>query len=93
LQASLQIKAGGELGERLNALYDYMSRRLLEANLYNKPEYIEEVLRLLGELNEAWEAIGTASTAPSTASPILSSTHNPYNTPVSALSSTAGHGQ
>jgi flagellar protein FliS len=92
LQASLQIKEGGELGERLNALYDYMSRRLLEANLYNRPEYIEEVARLLGELNQAWEAIGPAAISPSmpSASP---DTPNPYNSPASALSPVAWHGK
>ncbi len=93
LQASLQVKAGGELGERLNALYDYMSRRLLEANLHNKPEYIEEVARLLGELNEAWEAIGPASLAPAMPSPSLPMTHTPYDSPASAFSSIAGHGK
>src|SRR5687768_16716089 len=60
LQASLDITQGGELAQQLNALYEYMSRRLLEANLYNKLEYVEEVARLLGELSEAWEAIGTS---------------------------------
>ncbi len=63
LQASLDVKAGGELAQQLNALYDYMSRRLLQANLHNKPEYIEEVTRLLGELNEAWETIGLPSSS------------------------------
>jgi flagellar protein FliS len=58
LQASLDVEAGGELAQQLHALYDYMSRRLVQANLHNTPEYIEEVARLLGELNEAWEAIG-----------------------------------
>ena len=43
LKASLDIKAGGELGERLAALYDYMSERLLQANLHNRPELIDEV--------------------------------------------------
>ena len=60
LQASLDITQGGELAQQLNALYEYMSRRLLEANLYNKLEYVEEVARLLGELSKAWEAIGTS---------------------------------
>jgi flagellar protein FliS len=69
-----------------------MSRRLLEANLYNKPEHIEEVARLLGELNEAWEAIGPVSMAPATA-PVLPATHNPYNSPASALSSIGEHGK
>ncbi len=61
LQASLDTTAGGELAQQLNALYEYMGRRLLEANLHNKPEYVEEVARLLGELSEAWEAIGTSA--------------------------------
>ena len=61
LQGSLDIKAGGELAEQLNALYEYMGHRLLEANLYNNPEYIEEVARLLDELKDAWEAIGTST--------------------------------
>jgi flagellar protein FliS len=62
LQASLDVNAGGELAQQLNALYDYMSRRLLLANLHNKPEYVEEVARLLAELSEAWETIGTTTT-------------------------------
>ncbi|MGH8761858.1 MAG: flagellar export chaperone FliS [Nitrosospira sp.] len=61
LQASLDVKAGGELAQQLSALYEYMSRRLLLANLHDKPEYIEEVARLLGELSEAWEAIGSST--------------------------------
>ena len=47
LKASLDLKAGGELGERLAALYDYMGERLLQANLHNRPELIDEVSRLL----------------------------------------------
>ncbi|MDB5952313.1 MAG: uncharacterized protein JWR65_4168, partial [Massilia sp.] len=34
-------------------------RRLLEANLTNKPELLEEVIALLAELKSAWDAIGT----------------------------------
>ncbi|SCY07471.1 flagellar protein FliS [Nitrosospira sp. Nl5] len=61
LRASLDVEAGGELAQQLSALYEYMSRRLLLANLHGKPEYIEEVARLLGELSEAWEAIGSST--------------------------------
>ncbi len=60
LRASLDIKAGGALGERLAALYDYMCTRLLEANLRNTPEHIDEVSRLLGELRGAWAQIRPA---------------------------------
>lgn len=57
LKASLDVNAGGELGQRLAALYDYMAERLLHANLHNRPELIDEVSRLLGELRGAWEQI------------------------------------
>jgi flagellar protein FliS len=60
LKASLDVKAGGELGERLAALYDYMCERLLHANLHNRPELIDEVSRLLTELRGAWEQIRPA---------------------------------
>jgi len=63
LKASLDVKAGGELGERLAALYDYMCDRLLRANLHNRPEIIDEVSRLLGELRGAWEQIKPAPRA------------------------------
>jgi len=61
LKASLDINAGGELGERLAALYDYMCERLLHANLHNRPELIDEVSRLLTELRGAWEEIRPAA--------------------------------
>ena len=61
LKASLDIKAGGEMALKLQALYDYMINRLLIANLKNQPEALDEVARLLAELHDAWAAIGTAN--------------------------------
>ncbi len=63
LLASLDVKAGGQLGERLAALYDYMCDRLLQANLHNRPELIDEVSRLLAELRDAWAQIKPAAAA------------------------------
>ena len=60
LRASLDKTAGGEIAASLDALYEYMSGRLLMANLKNRPEMLEEVHRLLKDLKEAWEAIGVA---------------------------------
>ncbi|MDC8444893.1 MAG: flagellar export chaperone FliS [Nitrosomonas sp.] len=57
LKASLDMRAGGELAQHLLALYDYMTNRLLIANLKNDIEIIDEVSRLLGELYDAWKAI------------------------------------
>ena len=58
LRAALDKKAGGEIAEGLDSLYEYMGARLLQANLKNQVELLEEVQRLLGELRAAWSAIG-----------------------------------
>jgi flagellar protein FliS len=63
LKASLDVKAGGELAERLAALYDYMLNRLLLANLRNDRPSLEEVARLLDELRGAWAQIGRSAPA------------------------------
>ena len=57
LRAALDKKAGGEIAEGLDALYEYMSGRLLTANINNDPAILEEVQRLLIELRDAWNAI------------------------------------
>lgn len=57
LQASLDIEAGGELAERLAALYDYMTQRLLFANLKNNVATLDEVSELLTGLRDAWAEI------------------------------------
>lgn len=57
LQASLNHKPDSQLAGNFDALYDYMIRRLLQANLANKPEILDEVSGLLRELREAWDAI------------------------------------
>ena len=57
LKASLDENAGGELAQNLSALYEYMSQRLLIANLKNDMAALDEVSGLLCGLKEAWEAI------------------------------------
>ncbi len=57
LRASLNIEAGGEIGQNLASLYDYMNNRLFLANLHNDPAMLDEVSRLLTELQGAWENI------------------------------------
>lgn len=57
LKASLDMESGGELAERLAALYDYMVQRLLYANLKNQPAALGEVIALLTELRDAWAQI------------------------------------
>lgn len=65
LNGALDINAGGEIATGLRALYDYIQRRLLEANIGNDAAPLREVDDLLGDIENAWMAIapGTA-TAP-----------------------------
>lgn len=57
LNASLDKEVGGELAHNLSSLYEYMSMRLMFANLKNDMAALDEVARLLAELKEAWEGI------------------------------------
>ena len=57
LQASLNHSADERMSENFDALYAYMMRRLLEANLHNDDGKLDEVGGLLRELKEAWDAI------------------------------------
>jgi flagellar protein FliS len=61
LRASLNLEEGGDLAQNLYALYDYMARRLLHANLHNDKEALDEVLNLLTEIHGAWAEIGNAN--------------------------------
>lgn len=58
LRGSLNVHQGGSLAQNLSDLYDYMVRRLLHANVSNDKGAVSEVLGLLGEIREAWAAIG-----------------------------------
>ena len=68
LRASLDKKVGGQIAASLDSLYEYMSNRLLIANLKNQPEILEEVHKLLSDLKGAWVEIGNRGEAPIPAS-------------------------
>jgi flagellar protein FliS len=65
LKASLDMKSGGQMAERLASLYEYMVSRLLYVSVHNRSEPLDEVSHLLAELNSAWAAIGSAPEAQS----------------------------
>ncbi|MGE8367462.1 flagellar export chaperone FliS [Cupriavidus sp.] len=69
LNAVLDHEQGGEISASLEQLYDYMTRRLLLANLRNDPALLTEVDGLLGNLASAWSEMGNA---PDGATPHLS---------------------
>lgn len=70
LKASVDRRAGGALAAQLAELYDYITLRLLQANLRNDDAALDEVERLLGDLQAAWVQIGAAAAdAPAAAAP------------------------
>jgi flagellar protein FliS len=58
LKASLNMEAGGRLAEDLDGLYAYVALRLLVANLRNDESALDECVRLIEPLRQAWIAIG-----------------------------------
>ena len=71
LRMSLNRQQGGEIAENLDQLYDYMNRRLLEANHKNDVTLIDEVIGLLSELKAGWDGIAPGVDEP----PVNPSTH------------------
>jgi flagellar protein FliS len=57
LRASLDFEVGGELSQNLNALYDYMAERLVDASVENNADIVMEVANLFREIKTAWDAI------------------------------------
>ncbi|GAB6138170.1 flagellar export chaperone FliS [Halanaerobaculum tunisiense] len=55
LMTTLDMEAGGEIAENLEVLYDYMNRRLIEANVNKKAEPMDEVLDMFKELRDTWK--------------------------------------
>ena len=58
LREGLNPDVGGEIAANLDAVYDYMQRHLLEANLRSDIALLDEVAELLRPIKEAWDAIG-----------------------------------
>ncbi len=58
LLAALDHERGGELAGRLEQIYDYVVRLLLQANLHNDEQRLDEAARLLEDIGSAWREIG-----------------------------------
>lgn len=57
LKSFLDFEKGGDLAARLEALYDYMERTLLEASAKNDIAKLDEVLNLLRSVKDGWDGI------------------------------------
>jgi flagellar protein FliS len=63
LQNTLDLERGGQIAARLQALYVYVSSRLLEANANAQVDGFDEALRLMAPLREAWATIAVKTPA------------------------------
>ena len=57
MRASLDYEVGGEIAANLGSLYDYIERRLLEANTGSDSSMLDEVSSLLREIKAGWDSI------------------------------------
>ena len=60
LLATLDLEQGGEIASRLQGIYVFCCRHLIEARAERDPAMIEKVAELLGELRESWARIASA---------------------------------
>ena len=71
LNLSLNMEQGGDCASTLRRLYDYFDRRLWESDLQKRSEGVEEVIRHITVLRDAWATMlnnqglpANAATAP-----------------------------
>jgi flagellar protein FliS len=57
LQTSLNKEVASDLPQKLDALYDYMQMRLLEANRAADVAIVDEVAGLMRTVKEGWDGI------------------------------------
>ena len=57
LLTTLDLEQGGEIASRLQGIYVFCNRQLLEARANRDPELIETVSGLLAELRDSWAQV------------------------------------
>lgn len=57
LSTSLDHKADPQLCDRLSALYTFIYRQLVDANINRDPAYIDEAVKLIGYERETWQML------------------------------------
>lgn len=57
LNDDLNMEAGGEIADNLRNLYLFSYRRLVDANVQKNGAMVQEVIDIMSQLKEAWDAI------------------------------------
>lgn len=64
LSSSLNMETNGGISQNLRSLYDYIYSKLIDANIRKDDAGLDEVISLLSELREGWNAISDQSQNP-----------------------------
>lgn len=65
LNYALNMELGGDCATTFRGLYVYFERRLSESNLQKERQGVDEVIRLLTELRDAWAIMLNKQASPS----------------------------
>ncbi|MBI3815295.1 MAG: flagellar export chaperone FliS [Nitrospinae bacterium] len=57
LMNSLDRENGGEIAANLSKLYLFMNRNLIMANIQGEDKFIEDIVKILTELRDAWDTV------------------------------------
>lgn len=72
LNLALNMEQGGEFASTLRGLYDYFDRRIWESNLRKQREGVDEVIRHLTVLRDAWATMLNKESTPTAPVPEFS---------------------
>jgi flagellar protein FliS len=85
LIAGVNREPNPELADRVLAVYDHISRRLLEANAENDENKLDDVLRILKIEQETWQLVCdqlSGKIADESLKSVSASSHNPPPAPI-----------
>ncbi len=54
LMATLDVSKGGQWAEKLMKVYDFITRRLTEANIKKSEEIMNEIIPLIEDVRDTW---------------------------------------
>jgi flagellar protein FliS len=57
LDSALDMEQGGELAENLHRLYDYCGQQLFDVSVHHDIAKLHQVVKILSELKEGWQAM------------------------------------
>ena len=83
LLKTLDVEQGGEVAGNLQRMYLYMNKRIMEGNVKLDISALEEVIKLLDDINSSWRQLARQQTA--TQQPNVGYSNDSQQFPVKSL--------